>query len=121
MSDGAFAELVESAEQALAYERGAREGYGVTRVAVSRPSQPVSGRRDMGFTGGHRAMRYKGYKGAVKLDKERNIFYGEVLNTHDVITFQGASLEECRQAFRSSVNDYLEFCRERGEEPDKPF
>lgn len=66
-------------------------------------------------------MRYKGYKGAVKLDEERNIFYGEVLNTHDVITFQGDSLEECRQAFRSSVNDYLEFCRERGEEPDKPF
>ena len=66
-------------------------------------------------------MRYKGYEGAVKFDEERNIFYGEVLNTHDVITFQGTSLEECRQAFRCSVNDYLEFCRERGEEPDKPF
>jgi hypothetical protein len=121
MNDGAFAELVESAEQALAYERGARKGYRVTRVAVSRSSQPVSGRRETGFTGGHRTMRYKGYKGAVKFDEERNIFYGEVVNTRDVITFQGISLEECRQAYRNSVNDYLEFCRERGEEPDKPF
>jgi hypothetical protein len=37
MSNGAFAELAESAEQALAYERGEREGYRVTRVAVSGP------------------------------------------------------------------------------------
>jgi hypothetical protein len=111
ISDEVFAELVEAAEQALAYERGARDGYRVTRVPV---------KRDTGFTGGHRAMRYKGYKGAVMLNEERSVFYGEVLNTRDVITFQGTSLEECRQAFRSSVNDYLEFCRERDEKPDKP-
>lgn len=59
--------------------------------------------------------------GAVTLDEDGNIFYGEVINTRDVITFQGASLKECRQAFRGSVNEYLEFCRERGEEPDKPL
>lgn len=39
MSDEVFAELKESLEQALAYERGAREGYRVTRIAVSRPQQ----------------------------------------------------------------------------------
>lgn len=66
-------------------------------------------------------MRYKGYKGAVELDEAENIYFGEVLNTRDIITFQGVSLEECRQAFRGSVNDYLEFCKERGEEPNKPF
>jgi hypothetical protein len=32
MSDEAFAELMWSAEQALAYERGAREGYRVTQM-----------------------------------------------------------------------------------------
>lgn len=32
MSDEVFAELMRSAEQALAYERGAREGYRVTQV-----------------------------------------------------------------------------------------
>lgn len=32
MEDGTFAELVEAAEQALAYERGAREGYRVMQV-----------------------------------------------------------------------------------------
>lgn len=121
MSDDAFTELMKAAEQALAYERGAREGYRITRVSVSSSSQHVSGMRDIGISKGRRAMRYKRYKGTVTLDEERNIFYGEVLNTRDVITFQGASIEECRQAFRSSVNDYLEFCKERDEKPDKPF
>jgi putative transcriptional regulator len=42
VSDETFAELMESAEQALAYERGQREGYRVTRVAVPRPPKPMS-------------------------------------------------------------------------------
>lgn len=32
MQDGAFAELLEAGEQALAYERGARDGYRVVQV-----------------------------------------------------------------------------------------
>jgi len=42
MSDETFAELMESSEQALAYERGARGGYRVTRVVVPKPPQPMS-------------------------------------------------------------------------------
>ena len=42
MSDETFAELVESAEQALAYERGARAGYRVTRVPLPKPPKPMS-------------------------------------------------------------------------------
>ena len=40
----------------------------------------------------------------------------------------GASFREAdlygadlKQAFRDSINDYLAFCEERGEAPDKPF
>ncbi len=66
-------------------------------------------------------MKYKGYEGVVKFDEEAGIFYGEVINTRDVITFQGTSVEEIKQAFQDSVDDYLAFCEARGEEPDKPF
>lgn len=34
MSAGAFSDLMKSAEQALDYERGARAGYRVTRIAA---------------------------------------------------------------------------------------
>ncbi|MGB5597010.1 MAG: type II toxin-antitoxin system HicB family antitoxin [Crocosphaera sp.] len=66
-------------------------------------------------------MKYKGYEAVVSLDDELGIFHGEVINIRDVITFQGQSVEELRKAFIESVEDYLEFCSERGEEPDKPF
>ena len=66
-------------------------------------------------------LEYKGYVGKVEVDDEAGILHGEVINTRDVITFQGETVDEIRQAFRDSVDDYLEFCAERGEKPEKPF
>jgi predicted HicB family RNase H-like nuclease len=66
-------------------------------------------------------LSHKGYTGHVELDEEAGLFHGEVLDTRDVITFQGRSIEEIQAAFRDSVDDYLAYCTERGEEPDKPF
>ncbi len=66
-------------------------------------------------------LEYKGYTGRVELDDEAGVFHGEVLDTRDVITFQGTSVEELTEAFRDSIDDYLDFCRQRGEEPDRPF
>lgn len=42
MSDETFAELMESASQALQYERGAREGYRVTQAAIPKPPRMMS-------------------------------------------------------------------------------
>ena len=66
-------------------------------------------------------MEHKGYIARVEFDDEAGIFHGEVVNTRDVITFQGESVSGLRRAFQDSVDDYLAFCAERGEEPEKPF
>jgi len=66
-------------------------------------------------------IEYKGYIGHVEFDDGAGIFHGEVVNTRDVITFQGRSVQEIKKAFRDSIDDYLAFCAERGESPDKPF
>jgi predicted HicB family RNase H-like nuclease len=66
-------------------------------------------------------MEYKGYIGQVELDEGGRTFHGEVINIRDVVTFQGASVKELQQAFKDSVDDYLAFCKERGELPDKPY
>jgi predicted HicB family RNase H-like nuclease len=60
-------------------------------------------------------MTYKGYQSKVELDEKAGVFHGEVINTRDVITFQGTSVEELKQAFEDSVDDYLEFCASGGE------
>ncbi len=66
-------------------------------------------------------MEYKGYLATVEFDEQADLFHGEVINIRDVVTFQGRSVRELRRAFRESVEDYLEFCAARGEQPDKPF
>ena len=38
-----------------------------------------------------------------------------------MITFQGRSIDELKTALADSVEDYLEFCRDEGEEPSKPY
>jgi predicted HicB family RNase H-like nuclease len=64
---------------------------------------------------------YKGYIAIVELDEEDELLHGEVIGIDDVITFEAATVPELRRAFVSSVNDYLAFCKERGEEPNKPY
>jgi len=66
-------------------------------------------------------MEYKGYIGKVELDSEASIFHGEVINVRDVITFEGNSVEDLQKAFVDSIEDYLEFCASRGEDPERPF
>jgi predicted HicB family RNase H-like nuclease len=66
-------------------------------------------------------MKYKGYTGVVEFDEESGVLFGHVIGLRDGITFQGDSVAEVTQAFHDSVDDYLEFCAERGESPEKPY
>ncbi|WP_414834112.1 type II toxin-antitoxin system HicB family antitoxin [Afifella sp. YEN Y35] len=66
-------------------------------------------------------MHYKGYEAVVNFDEDAETFHGEVVNLRDVITFQGNSVDELKTALEESVEDYLTFCRERGEEPERPY
>ena len=45
-------------------------------------------------------IEYKGYIGDVEYDSDAKIFHGEVMNTKDVITFQGLSVEEIEYSFK---------------------
>ncbi len=66
-------------------------------------------------------LNYKGYTGYIEFDDDAGLLHGEVLDTRDVITFQGRTVEEVRKAFHDSIDDYIEFCDERKEQPEKPF
>ncbi|HVL72705.1 MAG TPA: type II toxin-antitoxin system HicB family antitoxin [Beijerinckiaceae bacterium] len=66
-------------------------------------------------------MTLDGYVAVVTLDEDADVFHGEVVNTRDVLTFQGRSPEELRQAFRDTLDDYFAWCRERGKTPDRPY
>ena len=59
-------------------------------------------------------LNYKSYTGSVETSVEDGVLHGCVLDIKDVITFEGTTIEELKQAFQDSVDDYLEFCQEMG-------
>lgn len=66
-------------------------------------------------------MNYKGYTASIEVDVEAGILFGRVLDINDVVTFKAKTVDEAREEFYKSVDDYLNFCEELGDEPDKPF
>ena len=67
-------------------------------------------------------MKYKGYlAGQIDFDADDNTFSGTVAGLKDVIHFEGKTAKELARAFRTSVDSYLEYCAEIGQEPDRPY
>lgn len=66
-------------------------------------------------------IEYKGYVGVVEYDPDVDSFHGRVVNTRDVITFYGNSIEELKKELAASIEEYLVFCADVGKEPDKPY
>ncbi len=64
-------------------------------------------------------MKYKGYLGEVTYDDKAELFHGEVIGLKDIITFQGKSVNELKEAFQNSINDYLAWCEEHRKQPEK--
>ena len=62
-------------------------------------------------------LSYQGYVGKARYDSEDDIYYGEVVNTKDKITFQTEKADKIREEFCSTVDDYIDFCKEIGKEP----
>ena len=64
-------------------------------------------------------LEYRGYMGMVEADE--GTFSGRAIGLRDVITFEGAAFTDVERALRDSVDDYLAFCSERGEPPDRAY
>ncbi len=50
---------------------------------------------------------YKGFIGQIDFDSEHNKLVGEIVNSVDILEFDGYSAEEIRINFRKCVDDYL--------------
>ncbi|HLO86545.1 MAG TPA: type II toxin-antitoxin system HicB family antitoxin [Nostocaceae cyanobacterium] len=66
-------------------------------------------------------MTYKGYTASLDVDVEAGMLYGRVLDIHDVVTFKAKTVEDARREFQNTIDDYLAYCENLGEEPDQPF
>ena len=65
-------------------------------------------------------LEYKGYTGVYEYQPNTKSFTGHVEGIRDVITFYGGSVDELRHEMATSVDIYLEWCEEKGLEPESP-
>lgn len=67
-------------------------------------------------------LKYKGYTGSVDYSEQDNCLYGKVMGMGKVcITYEGQDVNTLRQDFEGAVDDYLNLCKQRNIQPEKPY
>ena len=66
-------------------------------------------------------MEYKGYHAKVEYSPEDDAFIGKVFGIADTLVFDGQSIAELQEMFHTSIDDYLELCKEIGKAPDREY
>jgi predicted HicB family RNase H-like nuclease len=66
-------------------------------------------------------IEYRGYTGVIDFDSELKLFTGHVIDLRDEIYFEGDSVSALEASMQRAIDHYLEVCRVRGEEPERPF
>ena len=66
-------------------------------------------------------LRYKDFFGSVEYSADDDCFFGRIIGTTDLVTFEGNSVETLKAAFAEAVEDYIVLCNEAGKEPQKTY
>lgn len=66
-------------------------------------------------------LKYKNYTATVHFSAEDEVFHGKVIGINDLVTFEGGSVLELKNAFAEAIEDYLETCKELNKQPDKTY
>ncbi|TCC98355.1 type II toxin-antitoxin system HicB family antitoxin [Pedobacter hiemivivus] len=66
-------------------------------------------------------FEYEGYIGSVEFSAEDRVFFGKIHGINDLVTFEGASVNELESAFKDAIIDYLKTCKELGKKPNKTY
>ncbi|MEM9451734.1 MAG: type II toxin-antitoxin system HicB family antitoxin [Cyanobacteria bacterium P01_E01_bin.6] len=68
-----------------------------------------------------RTIDYKGYLAEVTIDEESGLLFAQMIGMRDGVTAQAETYAQLKQEFAASIDDYLEWCAELGDTPEKPY
>lgn len=66
-------------------------------------------------------LTYKGFTGSANVSVEDGCLHGRILFIDDIITYEGATVDELFGAFQESIDNYLAYCGRTGKSPNKPY
>ncbi len=53
-------------------------------------------------------LKYKGFVGSVNFSVEDRAFYGKVEGINDLVTFEGTTVDELKEAFKYMVEEHIQ-------------
>jgi len=66
-------------------------------------------------------VQYKDFIGSVHFNADDEIFFGKIEGVDDLISFEGNTVSELKQAFEEAVDDYVVLCKEHGKKIEKSY
>ena len=66
-------------------------------------------------------LENKGYHAKIEFDSEDLVLRGKIEGIKDLVNFESADISTVEEEFHAAVDDYLEFCKDVGKEPDKEY
>lgn len=66
-------------------------------------------------------LKYKNFYGSVDYSSNDECFFGKIIGTSDLVTFEGESVAALKDAFVEAVEDYIALCKEVGKDPQKTY
>ena len=55
-------------------------------------------------------LTYKGFIGSVNFSAEDNVFFGKLEGVNDLVTFEGETVQELKDAFYYMVDEHIKDC-----------
>jgi len=66
-------------------------------------------------------MIYKSIEGTCEVSVDDGVLFGKLILKGDLITYEAKTPAGLKREFRAAVDDYLEHCKAKNREPDRPF
>ena len=66
-------------------------------------------------------LQYKDFIGSVHFNADDEIFFGKIEGVDDLVSFEGSSVSELKQAFEEAVYDYIILCKDNGKKIEKSY
>ena len=64
-------------------------------------------------------LEYKGYHAEFEFDNDTNYWCGWLYGIKDLVTFGGETKEDAEKDFYVAVDEYLDYCKELNQKPDR--
>ena len=66
-------------------------------------------------------LTYKGYIGSVNFSSDDNVFFGKLEGINDLVTFEGETVQELKNAFCYMVDEHIKDCEAENIPAEKSY